>query len=214
MSLERTFFLLLAPLAAATLSACAGVGQDVQQLSLPKLPAPTISSTSQTGPQTNPTPAPVTVDQPVGSATDIYARVAQGAMSCWFGANGPLKKDYIFHANADAPSRGGKAQITIHRRVPTQPNPRGAKAYLVNIDPTGESTATVKAENLKMSDDFASAMTDDVARWSRGDQGCSGNSTAAGWAPAPPAAAVPAATTTRPTKKAKATQPKKSDAYR
>jgi len=214
MSLERTFFLLLAPLAAATLSACAGVGQDVQQLSLPKLPAPTISSTSQTAPQTNPTPAPVTVDQPVGSATDIYARVAQGAMSCWFGANGPLKKDYIFHANADAPSRGGKAQITIHRRDPTQPNPRGAKAYLVNIDPTGESTATVKAENLKMSDDFASAMTDDVARWSRGDQGCSGNSTAAGWAPAPPAAAVPATTTTRPTKKAKATQPKKSDAYR
>jgi hypothetical protein len=159
----------------------------------------------------------VTVDQPVGSATDIYARVAQGAMSCWFGANGPLKKDYIFHANADAPSRGGKAQITIHRRDPTQPNPRGAKAYLVNIDPTGESSATVKAENLKMSNDFASAMTEDVSRWSRGDQGCSGNSTAAGWAPAPPAAAVPAATTTRTTKKAKAkttaAQPK-SDAYR
>ena len=77
-------------------------------------------------------------------------------------ANGPLKKDYIFHATADAPSRGGKAQIVIHQRDPTQPNPRGAKAYLVSIDPTGESSATIKTENLKMTDAFAAAMTDDV----------------------------------------------------
>ena len=96
-------------------------------------------------------------------------------MSCWFAVDGPLKKDFIFHATADAPSRGGKAEIVIHQRDPTQPNPRGAKAYLVDIEPTGESTATIKAENLKMTEAFAASMTDDVGRWSKGDQGCVGS---------------------------------------
>jgi hypothetical protein len=60
------------------------------------------------------------------------------------------------------------------------------KVYLVDIEPTGEASASVKAENLKMPDTFAASMTDDVTRWSKGEQGCVGASTAAGWAPAPP----------------------------
>lgn len=197
MAANRSSFALAAPLAAAAfLAACAGAGQQAQELTLPK-----VGSVSQTD--------PVTIDQPVGSATDLYARVAQGAMSCWFAANGPLKKDYIFHATADAPSRGGKAQIVIHQRDPTQPNPRGAKAYLVNIDPTGESTATIKTENLKMSDAFAAAMTEDVGRWSKGDQGCAGNSTVVGWVPAPPTAAeTPTTPHTAKKSKVKAARPK------
>lgn len=189
MSINRSWFALSALLTAAILSACAGAGQQAEPLTLPKLPS--VGSISEA--------IPVAMGQPVGSATDIYARIAQGAMGCWFGANGPLKKDYIFHASADAPSRGGKAQIVIHQRDPTQPNPRGAKAYLVNIDPTGESSATVKTENLKMTDAFAAAMTQDVGRWSKGDQGCTENSTVIGWVPAPPAAVE----TPKPTHKAK-----------
>jgi hypothetical protein len=127
-----------------------------------------------------------TIDQPVGSATDLYARIASGAMSCWLDSNGPLKKDYIFHATADAPSRGGKARIVIHRRDPTQPNPRGARAYLINIDPTGESSATVKTHNLKIPALLAATMTADVGRWSKGVHGCAGNTTATGWSPATP----------------------------
>jgi hypothetical protein len=189
MSINSSWFALSAPLAAAILSACAGAGQQAQPLSLPKLPS--VGSISEA--------IPAAMGQPVGSATDIYARIAQGAMGCWFGANGPLKKDYIFHASADAPSRGGKAQIVIHQRDPTQPNPRGAKAYQINIDPTGESSATIKTENLRMTGAFATAMTQDVGRWSKGDQGCSENSTVVGWVPAPPAAAeIP-----KPTHKAK-----------
>jgi hypothetical protein len=133
------------------------------------------------------------------SATDVYARIAHGAMGCWFAVGGPLKKDYIFHATADAPSRGGKAEIVIHQRDLTQPNPRGPKAYIVEIQPTGESSATITAENRKMPDIFAAAMTDDVSRWSKGEDGCTGPSTAAGWAPAPPEATV----ATPPAKKAK-----------
>jgi hypothetical protein len=63
----------------------------------------------------------------------------------------------------------------------------------VEIEPKGESAATIKTENVKMPEAFAAAMTDDVTRWSKGDQGCAGASTAVGWAPAPPEAAAPVA---------------------
>jgi hypothetical protein len=116
-------------------------------------------------------------------------------MACWFAVGGPLKKDYIFHATADAPSRGGKAEVVIHERDPTQPNPRGAKAYVVEIQPTGEASATITTENRKMSDAFATAMTGDISRWSKGEEGCISASTPVGWAPALPetAAAAPTA---------------------
>jgi len=197
MSVIRPTLAFLALLAAAGLSACAGGGQQAPTLNLPSLPSPSVGaipqSTISQGPTDTGQSTPVAVDRPVGSATELYSRVASGAMSCWFATNGPLKKDYIFHATADAPSRGGKAEIVIHQRDPTQPNPRGVKAFLVEIEPTSESTAQIKTENLKMTEAFAASMTDDVGRWSKGDQGCVGTSTAAGWAPSPPEAAAPAA---------------------
>ena len=130
---------------------------------------------------------------PKGSATELYTKVARGAVGCWFGATGPLKKDYIYHAEADAPSRGGKAEITIHNRDPSQPNPRGPKAYLIKIDPKDESNATITTENLKMPEPMAEIMAADVNRWSRGDTGCVGTSTAAGWSPQVPVPAPAAA---------------------
>ncbi len=130
-------------------------------------------------------------EPPAGSATELYTKVARGAVACWFGANGPLKKDYIYHAEADAPSRGGKAEITIHSRDPSNPNPRGPKAYLIKIDPKDEANAVIATENLKMSGPVAAMMSSDVNRWSRGDTACAGKSTAAGWTPeAPPAPAL------------------------
>ena len=60
-------------------------------------------------------PPAMALEQGAGSATEIYSRIATGAMGCWFGASGPLKKDYIYHADADAPSRGGKAEIVQQR---------------------------------------------------------------------------------------------------
>ncbi len=136
---------------------------------------------------------------PKGSATELYTKVARGAVGCWFGASGPLKAAYIYHAEADAPSRGGKAEITIHQRDPGNANPRGPKAYLIRIDPKDESNATVATENLKMPEPMSANMTADVNRWSRGDSGC-GASTAAGWSPQAPTASgattKPAATKT------------------
>ena len=183
--------------AALVVAGCSSAGTDGPSLALPDLALPKMPDISSVaaigiGP----------ADKPVGSATEIYARVARGANTCWFvGAGplqgGPLKKDYIYHAEADAPSRGGKAEIVIHERDPTQPNPRGAKAYRINIDPDGEA-ATLKTENLKMPDSKAAAMSADVNRWARGDQGCAGSSTVAGWGAAAPAAAVVAPASVKP----------------
>lgn len=135
-------------------------------------------------------------EQPTGTATEVYRRIAQGANTCWFGGAGPLKKDYIYHAQADAPSRGGNAEIIVHVRDPSQPNPRGAKAFKINVVAKGDE-AEVKTGNLKMAANVAAAMASDVDRWSKGDQGCANASTAtaAGWSPAAeaPAAIVKAA---------------------
>lgn len=200
--------------AAAALSGCAGGGPQLPTLSLPS--APTVEAASQSA-STPPPPAPgaaqqagVVIDQTGGqggSATDIYSRIASGAMKCWFAAGGPLKADYVYHANAAPASRGGKAQIIIHRRDSTQPNPRGPKAYVADIDPTGESSATIKIENLKMTDAFATAMTNDITRWTKGEDGCAPSTAVAGWVPSedhPAAAADPAAGVKgKPAKKAK-----------
>lgn len=171
--------MLLAAAPVLFLGACSAGSIEAPSLALPKMPdLNAVSSIGET-------------DAPVGTATEIYSRVARGANSCWFGGSGPLKADYIYHAEADAPSRGGKAEIVIHRRDPSQANPRGVKAFRVNIDPEGE-TAKLKIENLHMPEHQATAMTADVNRWAHGDQGCVGASTVAGWgAQAPPPEASP-----------------------
>jgi hypothetical protein len=126
-----------------------------------------------------------TPEHPLGSATDLYARIGRGAVSCWFGANGPLKLSYIYHAEAEPPSRGGKAEIIIHQREPGQPNPRGAKAYRIAIEPAGE-TATLATENYKLPQAMAKGLNNDVERWSKGETGCASAASVAAWAPKAP----------------------------
>lgn len=195
--------------AAAALAGCGGTGPELPTMALPSMPKLDVPKL----PDMTPPPEPVVQhDQPIGSPTEIYSRVARGANSCWFGGSGPLKKEYIYHAEADAPSRGGKAEITIHKRDPSQPNPRGAKAFKVKIDPIDGKTNLV-TENLSMPEPMASGMVSDVGRWAKGDQGCAGSSTVAGWGDAKPAAeATPPSADKKPAKKpvktAKAQAPK------
>jgi hypothetical protein len=127
-------------------------------------------------------------------------------MACWFSVNGPLKKDYIFHAAADAPSRGGggKAVVTIHQRDLTASNPRGPKAYVVEIIPSSDSSARVTVDNRKMSDVYAAAMTADISRWSKGEEGCRGPSRTAEWPPMPGEAVAETPKATKKVKKPKA----------
>ena len=108
----------------------------------------------------------------VGSPTEVYERVARGAMSCWFGTNGPLKANYVYHAEAEPAGKGGKAEIVIHERDrrPTE-NPKGIRAYRVAITPEDGQT-TLVFENLKLPEPVAKAMEADARRWGTGALGC------------------------------------------
>jgi hypothetical protein len=108
----------------------------------------------------------------VGSPTEVYERVARGAMSCWFGTDGPLKANYVYHAEAEPAGKGGNAEIVIHERDrrPTE-NPKGIRAYRVAITPEDGQT-TLVFENLKLPEPVAKAMEADARRWGTGALGC------------------------------------------
>lgn len=55
-------------------------------------------------------------EPPVGTPTEVYERVGRGAVTCWFGAKGPLKGTHVYEATADSPHKGGQAEITIRER--------------------------------------------------------------------------------------------------
>ena len=139
-----------AALAAAGLTGCGGALSPTS-LGLPALdPGPVVAS----------------------SPTEVYARVAGGAMGCWFGPEGALRATHIFHADAASPSAGGAASIVIHERDPSQPNPRGARAFLISI--TGDSgLATIVAtQSPRFADDKGEAMRTDVLVWANGGTSC------------------------------------------
>lgn len=117
----------------------------------------------------------------VGSPTEVYSRVARGAMTCWFGTTGPLKASYVYHAEALPAAQGGKAQIVIHERDRLSEDPRGLRAFRVQIAPNGD-TARVAVENLKLEAQLASSMEKDVHRWAGGAIGCT-EEEAGAWAP-------------------------------
>jgi hypothetical protein len=113
--------------------------------------------------------APKTV---VGTPTEVYTRIARGAVTCWFGATGPLKGDHIYHADAQPQSKGGAAEITIFQKDVAHPDPRALKAYWIGIVPTGE-IPRVEVQNFKIAEPLASRMQADVNRWaSSTNEGC------------------------------------------
>lgn len=177
MALRPATLLTCSALGLAVGGCASNTGSETGGLTLPKMPS--VADMTPSAPE-----------KPVGDPTELYARIARGANACWFAPNGPLKRRYIYDAEADAPSRGSKAEITIHVREPSQPNPRGPKAYRISIVPDGEN-AKITTENMSMTEVAAKEMTADVERWSRGEQGCAASATA-GWTAAdPPAPATP-----------------------
>jgi hypothetical protein len=129
--------------------------------------------------------------QPVGSATEVYTRVARGALTCWFGASGPLKGPYIYHADAEPPSKGGRAEIVIRTRDKDAADPRSLKAFRVGIQPGGAGTQ-IEVENVKITEPLATRLKADVERWAADQEGCGEAPITAGWAAAPAAPVVAA----------------------
>lgn len=124
-----------------------------------------------------------------GSATEAYTRIGRGALTCWFGASGPLKGLYIYHADAEPPSKGGKAEIVVRTLDKTATDPRSLRAFAVDILPTPEGTR-VDVENLKVEPALAERLRADVFRWSANEEGCGEAPVTAGWSAAPVPAAV------------------------
>lgn len=167
---------------AALLCACSG---GISPTALGMLPAPKLPEMPKIAFEAE--------DPVVGSPIDVYSNVARGALTCWFGAKGPLKGQFIYHGEAEPPSKGARADIVIHAIDPSAPSPRGLRAFRVTIKADGDRTV-LAAENLKMPEPLAQQMKDDVRRWAAGESGCSGVNSQAQWAPgaAETAAAKPA----------------------
>lgn len=118
--------------------------------------------------------------QVIGTPTELYTRIARGALTCWFGAAGPLKGTYIYHADAAPASQGGRSEIVIRIRDTTKVSSseqKSLRAFRVLIAP-GESKPIVDIENIKIPEPLAKRLSDDVNRWAADEEGCG---------PAPPA---------------------------
>ena len=161
---------------AASLGGCAGSG-----LSLPALPKPEEIATDETKPPDTGLQAMlIPSGRVVGTPTEVYTRLARGVLTCWFGAEGPLKAAYIYHAQADPASKGGRAQIRIMTRDHEASDPRALRAYLIAISP-GEGVTKVEVENRRLPEHLALALKEDVDRWARGEDGCGEGPVTAGW---------------------------------
>ena len=123
---------------------------------------------------------PLTGALVVGTPTEVYTRVARGVLNCWFGASGPLKGQYIYHAEADPPSKGGRARIAIHTKDKKAKDPRSIRAFRVVIAPGAERT-TVDVENYKFEKPLAMRFRADVGRWASNKEGCGDAPMTAGW---------------------------------
>lgn len=112
---------------------------------------------------------------------EIYSRIARGALNCWFGPTGSLKRTHVFHADVAPPAAGGEAEIVIHERDTTAQSPRSLRFYRISIKRAGEGS-TVTIENLRFPEAVAKDLVADVVRWSGGNQAC-GVIGVGGWAP-------------------------------
>lgn len=159
--------------ALAGLAGCAG-GDGPSPLTLPASGGlPEVSALKQVQSLTGGPP-------PVGSATEIYTRVARGVLTCWFGATGPLKPAYIYHAEAAPPSKGGASVIDIHSRDKQASDPRSIRAWKVAIVPAPEGTK-LDIENFKLPPEWAARLDSDVRRWAAGEEGCGEAPVTQGW---------------------------------
>jgi hypothetical protein len=172
--MRRRRAIILASIWAAAAGACSPTG-----LQLPPSPPPPASPSGQieTGAAASPAAlAPLeTATLVQGSPTEVYARVASGALRCWFGAKGPLKATHVFHAEAAPPSEGGVAEIVLHERDVSMRDQRGARAFRVSF--VGEAgSVRVGVAALKIAAPLADLMVKDVATWAQGGAGCEAGS--------------------------------------
>lgn len=125
-------------------------------------------------------PIPAGFAGPKGTSTEIYERVARGALTCWLGASGPLKNTHVFHAVSQPARKGGLSQIVLSEKAENTKSKRGAQAARITIQPSG-STAAVSFENVRLRDTLADRFNADVHRWAADNEGCLDRGIKTGW---------------------------------
>ena len=136
--------------------------------------------------------APADAPRPVGAPTEIYTRIARGILSCWFGPGGPMKPTYIYHADAEPPSKVGASVISIHLRDREATDPRSIRAWKLAVVPAPEGT-TIDIENFKLPPEIAEPLTRDARRWAAGEEECGDGAASAAAAKSGQVPAAPAA---------------------
>ena len=183
--LRRITIAMTAILATIALSGCESVGLNPAELAagavaaLPELPdiTPEEEATAQSGPVQS-------SKAPVGAPTEVYARIARGMLTCWLGANGPLRKTHVFHAEAAPQSKGGQARIALDERHKKKSAPRGRRSFTVDIRQDGGSDkASVIMRNLNLPPPQARQLQRDVSRWAAAEEGCLPGGLTSGWEP-------------------------------
>lgn len=111
-------------------------------------------------------PASPISDSPV----EVYSRVARGALRCWFGPQGSLKKTHVFHAKVEPPANGSTADIGVHTREAGSSH-GVLRAFGVTITPSGNGSI-VEAQNFRFPEPQAAIMIADVKRWASGKDEC------------------------------------------
>jgi hypothetical protein len=135
---------------------------------------------------------------------EAYSRIARGALRCWFGPEGSLKRTHIFNARVDPQSKGGAAEIVVQTREPGQTGTTNGslRAFSVSLAPNGNGSL-IETRNVRFPEDLAASMSADVARWNSGKDGCAVIGTG-GWAAAPPPPPAPESKKKPKPRKAKA----------
>jgi hypothetical protein len=205
---SRPTIMVLAAAAGWLMAACT-TAPSPAELGLPKVELPKVSMPDVKLPDVKlpDVKLPKVSGPAVGSPTEVYTRVARGALLCWFGGNGPLKGKYIYHADAEPPSKGGRADIGIHAREARVEggSPRGNRVYHIGIAPVSDR-AEMTAENFGLPDALALQLQEDAQRWaaSEDEVACRDEAIAQGWDPKEPSTVPPARKAAPPAKTVKA----------
>ncbi len=161
----------------ATLAGCvSGISAEKDELEAAKTAQPAVSFPDLSSIPDLATPVP----RIRGTPTQIYTRIARGAVTCWFGAHGSLKATHVYSAVAKPPSQGGQARILIHKKDTSLRDKRGMRAYAIDIVPDGK-TAKLEIQNAQMGEPRGTNMANDARRWAAGQEGCVAKPVAVGW---------------------------------
>lgn len=103
-----------------------------------------------------------------GAPVAVYTQLAQQIRACWLTPGKTKLTNHGFHAEV-SPNDLSNAKIIIYEKDPE--GKRGVQAFRIDIS-GGSDSSTVRSENRRLDKTLDVAFKADLARWSKGEQGC------------------------------------------